>query len=352
VTANADKTLIQDLLSNGHTYSFFQVIRKLQAQFPDAPRLGHQGPPQHELVKLRPHLGMSHPRTDIAAIHQLDESGKPVEHVYELDSDANLRLQLDVTFMGLYGTSSPLPMHYTEDLVRKDDHETLLRGFLDLFHHRLLSLFYRVWEKYRYSVQYDTTGKDYFSRRLLSLIGASLENLPPDGAMPPGKMLSFAGLLTQHPRSAESLRAAVQHHFPEGRVEVVQCKGRWTEIAPDQRTSLGKGSCSLGSDTMLGSRVYDCAGNFGVRMGPLAIEDYLNLMPGKRDIDQLRELVDTLNSDGLDYEVTLILRGEDVPRAQLNAPLTRLGWSSWLGDTDGEDKEVTLTFKGWRHGRG
>jgi len=329
-----------DVLQNGHEYSFFEVIRKLQALHPEAPKLGHQGPPQRERVRLRPHLGLVHPRTDISEIQEVETL------------TGEYRYRIDVTFMGLYGTSTPLPLHYTEDLVRRDDHESLLRGFLDLFHHRLLSLFYRVWEKYRHSVQYDTEGKDYFSRRLLSLAGAVQDYMPAGRALPTGKLLAFAGLLTQHPRSAESLRAAVQHHFPEGKVEIVQCKGRWTEVAEDQRTALGKTGCALGVETILGSRVHDTSGNFEVRLGPLAAEDYMKLMPDGDDMNQLRELVDVMNSDGLDYEVTLILRGAEVPRAQLNSPLTRLGWSSWLGETRGEDQTVTLTFKGWRHGRG
>jgi type VI secretion system protein ImpH len=331
---------VNDLLKNGRGYSFFQVIRRLQNLNPEAPRLGHQGPARRERIRLRPHLDLVHPRTDIEDIRETEQP------------DGTYRYHVDVTFMGLYGSSSPLPMQYTEDMIRRDEHESLLRGFLDIFHHRLLSLFYRVWEKYRHSVQYDPSGRDYYSRRLLTLLGAALEAQPADQSLPAGKLLAYAGLLSQQPRSAESLRAAIQHHFPEGAVEIVQCKPRYAEIPASQRFALGARSCTLGSDTVLGSRVYDCSGNFEVRLGPLGLEDFLGMTPEGSSMDQLRELVDVMNSDGLDYEVTLILRGSEVPPVQLNNTQTRLGWSSWLGGTEGEDQTVTLTFKGWKHGRG
>jgi predicted component of type VI protein secretion system len=103
-------------------------------------------------------------------------------------------------------------------------------------------------------------------------------------------------------------------------------------------------------------------------MGPLDLPEFLALLPRGADeepahageLDQLRELVDIMNSDGLEYEVTLILRSEQVPRAQLGSGIegadhrnhTRLGWCSWLGESSGEDRNVTFRFKGWNHGRG
>ena len=49
-----------------------------------------------------------------------------------------------------------LPHHYTELLIQRiRERDDSLRDFLDLFHHRLISLFYRAWEKYRLPVAYE-----------------------------------------------------------------------------------------------------------------------------------------------------------------------------------------------------
>ena len=39
-----------------------------------------------------------------------------------------------------------------------------LRDFLDIFNHRLISLFYRAWEKYRFPIAYERRDEDTFSQ--------------------------------------------------------------------------------------------------------------------------------------------------------------------------------------------
>lgn len=328
------------LLQEPDQFSFYEAVRLLHGQHKDAPKVGYQGPPERERIRFRPLLSMTFPTADIADV-------KTVEL-----PDGTERYRFDLTFMGLYGSSSPLPAFYTEDLLRLEDDESLIRNFLDLFHHRLFSFVFRVWEKYRHTVQYDSTGKDYYSQRLLMLLGAALEQLPHDEAIRPGRLLAYAGLLTQQPRSAATLRAMLAEHFPEAPVEIEQCKGRWCEISNRELNRLGEANCTLGQDTTLGKAVFDRAGNFGVTMGPMDFEAYMGLLPDSNNMGQLRELVDVFNSDCLDYEVTLVLRGDETRRAQLSSDHTRLGWSSWLGENSPTDQTVTFKFRGWKHGRG
>ena len=53
-----------------------------------------------------------------------------------------------------------MPRHYTEMLLRiqrdaKHEEKFALRDWFDLFTHRMLSLFYRAWEKYRFYISYE-----------------------------------------------------------------------------------------------------------------------------------------------------------------------------------------------------
>ena len=55
--------------------------------------------------------------------------------------------KLPVNFLGLFGPNGPMPVHITEYARERqlNAHDPTLVGFLDLFHHRILSLFYRAW---------------------------------------------------------------------------------------------------------------------------------------------------------------------------------------------------------------
>lgn len=335
--------LADQLVEEGNHFSFYQAVRLIHALDPEAPKVGFQGPVERERVRLRPNLSLGFTPADIARVDQSDMA------------DGGTRWHLDVNFMGLYGPSSPLPTQYTEDLIRDEyqgEDNTLVRGFLDLFHHRLLSLLYRVWEKYRHTVQYDTRGRDFYSSRLLRMLGANLDWLPQEQHLPAGRILAYAGLLSQRPRGAETLRAILADHFPEGEVKVSQCLVRDKAISPDQRNRLGGLNCRLGADLSLGDRIPDRAGFFGIAVGPVDFSDYVDFMPDRDNMTQLNELVDLFNSDGLDYEVTVILRGEQVPALQLGNPLHRLGYSSWMGESRLGDRTVTFRFEDWKHGRG
>src|SRR5262249_34475701 len=123
------------LFAEPFAFDFFQAMRVLERLFPDRAPVGRSGPLAREVARLHAHLSLSFPPS---AIYDL-----------ALPENPNQMPAMTVTFLGLTGPSGVLPRHYTELLLRlereaKGPEKRALRDWLDLFNHRLLSLFYRA----------------------------------------------------------------------------------------------------------------------------------------------------------------------------------------------------------------
>ena len=129
------------LFEEGYRFRFFQAVRLLGRVYPGRQPVGRDASPTDEAVRFRSRATLEFPASDIQEISP-PQDGSPA--------------QMLVNFMGLTGPSGALPQHYTElvlERMRVKDHA--LRDFLDLFNHRMLSLFYRAWEKYRFLLPYE-----------------------------------------------------------------------------------------------------------------------------------------------------------------------------------------------------
>jgi type VI secretion system protein ImpH len=261
------------------------------------------------------------------------------------------RLRLTTSFLGLYGSTSPLPSFYSEDILRADEEDDRVRAFLDIFHHRLLSLFYRCWSKHRHHVQFEYGEGDRFTPRLFALGGLGTPEAARATGLPdPRRLVHFAGLLNQRTRSASALEGLLCDYFGGLPVEIEQCTGRWIPIASSQRASLGRQACRLGRDCTLGRRVFDRMGSFRVHVGPLDQARYLRLLPDQEDHRTLRQLVGVFTNDALDFDVALRVRKR--PPMKLTSKrrpgvAPRLGWTTWLRSTGAtEDPGDTVVFGG------
>jgi len=271
-------------------------------------------------------------------------------------------------FMGLFGPSGILPRHYTELMIRlqrdsKGPEKFLLREWFDLFNHRLVSLFYRAWEKYRFVLPYERreferTDPDLFTRSLLSLTGLGISPLrnrltiTTGSVLEPGghesvlasvedlSVLYYGGFFSHRPRNACSLQALVRDYF-QTPTEVIQFQGQWLALEPQVQTRLGAadGNTELGASSVVGDKIWNVQNKIRIRLGPLPYERFLDFLPDsnptpfRKDFFLLLHLVRLYVGPDLDFDVQLVLRAEDVPEAQLSDEGTigaRLGWNTWI----------------------
>lgn len=321
-----DSPLEQVLFEEGYRFEFFQAVRVLERLYSQREPVGRDAKPAREVVRFRTHPSLTFPPSQIYEIARTDDESRPPEMV--------------IAFMGLTGPLGVLPRHYTELLIERVRHKDLtLRDFLDLFNHRLISLFYRAWEKYRFPIAYeravlDRTGDDPFTRSLFDLMGMGTKGLRGRLKVEDEALLFYAGLVAHHPHAAGPLERLLTDYFGVP-VRTTQFAGQWLHLSEADRSRLGLGESNnrLGVNTVIGSRVWDQQAKFVLRVGPLSFAEFCEFLPSGNAFRPLVQLTRFFAGQEYDFDVRLILKAAEVPRCRLGqtggrAP--RLGWSTWL----------------------
>jgi type VI secretion system protein ImpH len=253
--------------------------------------------------------------------------------------------------MGLMGPVGVLPRHYTELMLeRVRRHDYVLRDFLDLFNHRLISLFHRAWEKYRFPVAFERTGKaagsyDSFALHLFDSIGMGTGGLRGRLEFGDEALLFYAGLLGQHPRSASALGNMLGDYFAIP-VEVAQFVGQWLDITAENRTRLGDANNALGSTAVAGTRIWDQQAKFKLRLGPLSYAQFNRLLPGGDLHRPLIQMARFASGQEFDFDLQLVLKAPEVPWCRLGDWQARLGFSSWLKVAEFDRDADQVVFSG------
>jgi type VI secretion system protein ImpH len=301
-------------------FEFFQAVRLLERLLPGRTSVGKFADPGSEIVHFASHASLAFPASQIQAMECPDQP--PV--------------RMTVNFMGLTGPEGVLPNPYTWLILeRLRASDTSLRDFFDIFNHRIISLFYQAWKKYRFDVAHEQGKRNQFSRQLLSLVGLGTTGLEGRQAVSDDALVYYSGLLSQRPRSAENLRQILIDYF-EVPVAIEQFSGAWYNLDPETQCSLSEDmidSGRLGSGAVVGAEVWSRQSRVRIILGPLRLEEYLEFLPDGSRWEALRAWVHFFSNQELDFEVRLILERRQVPGCELGMEGTsssRLGWVSWL----------------------
>ena len=119
-------------------------------------------------------------------------------------------------------------------------------------------------------------------------------------------------------------------------VRVLQFQGQWLALPAEGQTRLDSAAATiagqLGRGAIAGQRVWDVQSKFRVRVGPIGYALFCRLMPCGDLLRPLCQFIRTYVGAEWDFDVQLVLRREEVPRARLDGNC-RLGWNSWTSAT-------------------
>jgi type VI secretion system protein ImpH len=305
-----------------YEFDFFHLLRQVDALCPGRPRLGLSG----------------RPAEDVLRIGQLPTLGFAPAALAELERGDGTRPALLRTYLfGLFGPNGPLPTHLTEYVhsraLHHGDHS--LARFADLLHHRLATLFFRAWAASEPTVSHDRPQEDDFARQIASLAGYGMPSLRNRDAMPDVAKVHFAGRLASHARNPEGL-AAILGSFFEVPVQIEEFVPGWVTLPAAAQCRLGDDPATgtLGSTATAGGRIRLHHHRFRIRIGPLTLQDYQRLLPGRPSMQRLVPIVRNYVGDELGWSANLLLRHDEVPQTRLGQA-GQLGWTSWIGTRRG-----------------
>jgi type VI secretion system protein ImpH len=312
----AARALEAELQAAPTGFDFFQALRLLECAHRERPRVGKAKRAHEEPLRVCQEPYVSFPTTSVVSYEPAGAGGTA---------------RLKVLLMGLFGPHGPLPLHltvYARDRRRRESDSTLV-DFCDVFHHRMLSLYYRAWAEARPYVHFDRPEEDRFGFYVAALCGLGLPALRNRDLLPDRTKLRHAGLLACqafHPGRIEALI----RNFLASPVRITEFVGGWLDVPRHLRCRLGKQECcELGVNTVVGTRSFQCQHRFRLRLGPLELVDYLDFLPGARRLARLIAVVRNLVGDEFEWDVCLVLAQASVPPLRLDGNV-HLGWTSWL----------------------
>lgn len=315
-----------------YKFGFYQTLRRFECVYQHKPRFGASLRPAEDAVRLIQEPSLAFAPSTLASFKPGREGSAS---------------RLAVYFFGMFGPNGPLPLHLTEyarDRLRNSDDPTFSE-FLDIFHHRLLSLFYRSWANAQPTVNFDRPEQDRFSIYLGALFGLGMPSLRNRDEIPDLTKLYFTGRLSSQTRNAEGLVAMIKRFFNLP-AEIEQFVGEWMKLPVDCRCRLGvtPQTGTLGANVVIGDYVWQCQQKFRIILGPLDFNDYERLLPGRESGKRLRAMVRNYVGDSMNWDVNLVMKKENVRPLRLGDD-DLLGWNTWLGSRTGDEDVHDLVLE-------
>ncbi len=311
-------------------FDFFQAVRLLgKLDQSDESRIGTDSPASSEPVRFRSDPSLRFPSSDISGNRVTP--GQPI-------------LEMMVSFFGLTGPAGVLPDYYTRllsDTAR--DGNSSMHDFLDLFNHRLVSMFYRAWEKYRAEVGWEGAQQlgvaDDFTNSLFSIVGLESPSARKRLRFEESTLAFYCGHLASHSRGSHDLESLLSDYF-DVPVRLQQFCARWLYLQDEDTSQLpAAGSnaegrfLTLGQDFVLGNRIRDIQSKFRLRIGPVSYQQFLRFLPIGDACQSLTDLVLLYAGNDQDFDLQPVLVAEEVPIMRLASDGEQpmyLGWNTWL----------------------
>lgn len=329
VERSSTTTVAKHLFAQPYDFGFLQAVRIFQRLLRSNLKVGEAINAQDEVLSFSGRHTYSLPSSDIYAV--------------KFDNNKTV---LEVNFFNIAGPHGAMPAPLAEQVsLNIREHDYALRDFLDMFNHRLLTIYYKIAEKYSFVLSPEPLAKTVHGSVLTSIAGLS-NDVEKYLSLDTATLAQYAGILWQRPRSAAGLEQLLTDYFGID-VKVEQFVGSWVNIERRQRSFMGgkRGrNNKLGHTSFLGKRFWQAAHHFVVHVGPLDSNMFRLFVPTGEGYLEMCDLIRCYAPMEYTFQLKVALKD----RQQLT-PMkfgnessdTRLGWTSVLQSTP-EEYKVTI----------
>lgn len=299
----------------------------------------------HEALTIKSHVSFSTPASELQKLDINQE--KPA---------------LWINFLSLAGVLGPLPTPYTEMVIdRTRAKDTSFRDFLDIFNHRVASMWHRLHKKVHVGIAQVLPQHSSIGKCLLRLAGISHEKIINGTELSESALLSYQNLFWKQPHGTLGLEQMIRHHF-NVKTKVHEFIGAWRQACPSEITRIGiiNGQWNtLGENVILGSKCWDQMAGIRIDIGPLNWKRFCEFLPIQTHANKhyyllLKDLSRMYVGIDLSIKAKLILDHSEIRPVVLtkqSAPSEMtsfyLGLNTWLHSKTALEENVStcLTFE-------
>ncbi len=334
ITWRKNPSVEEALNKNVHEFEFDQVIHALERMNPSTTPLGEGTDPTQEAVSIKSRITLANSASEL----------------YKLDLTNKKKPTLWINFLSIAGVQGPLPMPYTEmvlERIRSKDYA--FQDFLDIFNHRLASLWHRLRKKITPGFGQVQPEESAIGKTILHLAGVqSLKKTETD--IDPKILLGYYHLLWSKPHSAAGFLCFLKSFFNVP-VVIHNFQGGWNHASSEDVSRIGFHSRHniLGRTMVLGSRSWNQTASVCLELGPLNWQQFLDFLPlsqqKQKSSYRLLSQISQLYTSG-DMDVTIKLRAQlsETKPCVLNRSCA-LGYTTWLPTKNPNAEGPCITLK-------
>ncbi|MBJ7554749.1 type VI secretion system baseplate subunit TssG [Marinomonas spartinae] len=328
--------MMKQLSANASQLDFYKAIYLIEKQLDKGQmayrKVGYDCDPKNELVRFSSTQKFGFPGTSISRI-------EPVG-----DPNGFERVNVDISFMGLTGSSGVMPQFYSElVLLRMKYKDTAMRDFYDMFNHRLISLYYRSWKKYKHSLNLSNNVSHQDAHtKILSLLSGGNSN----------HNLFFSGLFFRKIKNVSDLKNILTSYL-RCEVKIEQLVGKWQHLKPSEQTRLASQTlfegqyARLGVNAFIGSRMWDISTLINIHIFPHNSHQLKNLFPNGESYKFACKIIRDYVGNSVQFRILVESDFDNSDIARLNKKDVALGGNSILAFSRlNTKKHLRLSRKG------